>query len=247
MTLITTYQQRKDLVFELLSTLSPVSDPPGGIAKGVSGILSSPSVRSSSEVKQATDKYGTPPQEGGKIPLKDFYTPFPLFYKGDYVKDEQNCTNLSTNTKEKRKLSSLKWDPSNKKWTDSSTSIQYTSPVDKYIVKFKVHEKEKLSLEKAYNQIYYKYGLEKIYQLGLNTCSGTYVVKKSANSNNYSMHSWGIAIDILAGLNPNNNTPSAPFRKPEYKDFLDIMEANGWYSGGRAWDRDYMHFQTIKP
>ena len=45
----------------------------------------------------------------------------------------------------------------------------------------------------------------------------------------------------------NNTSKSASFRKPEAKKFLDTMEANGWYSGGRAWDRDYMHFQTIKP
>jgi hypothetical protein len=61
------------------------------------------------------------------------------------------------------------------------------------------------------------------------------------------MHSWSIAIDILAGENPNEIDPNAAFLKPEYKKFLDIMEFNGWYSGGRAWNRDYMHFQTIKP
>ena len=61
------------------------------------------------------------------------------------------------------------------------------------------------------------------------------------------MHSWGIAIDICAGLNPNTTTPNASFAKPECKEFISIMESNGWYSGGKAWGRDWMHFQTIKP
>ena len=205
------------------------------------------SSKKGSQVKRATEEYGLPPQEGGKIPLVKFSTPFPLFYKGDYVKDEQNCTNLTTKKKETIKLSSLKWDFSKKIWTNPSTGTQYKSPMDNLIVEFKVHEKVKSSLENAYKQIFSSYGIEKIYKLGLNTTSGTYVARNTRNGNSYSMHSWGIAIDILAGLNPNNHTKSAPFRKPEYNKFLDIMEDNGWYSGGRAWDRDYMHFQTVKP
>ncbi len=207
----------------------------------------SSSSKKGSQVKRATEKYGTPPQEGGRIPLVKFTTPFPLFYKGDYVKDEQNCTNLTTKKKEKIKLSSLKWDSSKKIWTNPSTGTQYKSPMDSLIIELKVHEKEKISIETAYKQILSTYGIEKIYELGLNTSSGTYVARNTRGGSSYSMHSWGIAIDLLAGLNPNNHTKSAPFRKPEYKKFLDIMEANGWYSGGRAWDRDYMHFQTVEP
>jgi hypothetical protein len=200
-----------------------------------------------SETKKAIDKYGLPPQEGGKPELVTFNTPFPLFYSSTIIKDEQNCTNLLTNKKENIKLSSLTWSYSEKKWTHPTTGIKYKSPIDTIIFQFKVNKKEKSSLETAYNQILSTYGIELIYELGLNTCSGTYNPRNSRNGTSYSMHSWGIAIDILAGLNPNRNDPNAAFLKSEYKRFLDIMEANGWYSGGRAWKRDYMHFQTIKP
>jgi hypothetical protein len=203
--------------------------------------------RSNSETQRAKAKYGLPPQEGGKPPLVKFSTPFPLFYKGEIVKDLQNCTNLTNSKKEKKKLSSLTWDHSTKKWTDPSTGIKYTSPLDNKIRQFRVHQLEKNSIETAYIQILAAYGIEKIYELGLNCCSGTTNVRDARGGSSYSMHSWSIAIDILAVLNPNTTTPSAPFRKPIYKNFLDIMEANGWYSGGRAWNRDYMHFQTIKP
>jgi hypothetical protein len=201
----------------------------------------------SPETAKAIAKYGLPPQEGGKIDLVTFYTPFPLFYEGSRVKDLQLCTNLTTNKKEKIKLSSLEWDHNEKKWTNPKTGTKYTSPLDKSIVKFKVNSKEKSSLERAYFQIFSSYGIEKIYELGLNCCSGTTYVRDVRKGSSYSMHSWSIAIDILAGENPNEIDPNAAFLKPEYKKFLDIMEFNGWYSGGRAWNRDYMHFQTIKP
>jgi hypothetical protein len=204
------------------------------------------------QVKRATEKYGTPPQEGGKIPLVTFWTSYPLFYSGTQVKNLQNAKQKSTKKSIKVKLSDLTWDKTNKHWKDpngvyGTATDTYTTPVDKLIVIFKVHKDEKASIEKCYIDIKKEYGLEKIYELGLNCSSGTYVARNVRNGSSYSMHSWGIAIDILAGLNPNNTSKTASFRKPEAKKFLDIMEANGWYSGGRAWDRDYMHFQTIKP
>jgi hypothetical protein len=204
------------------------------------------------QTKRAIEKYGTPPQEGGKIPLVTFWTSYPLFYSGTQVKNLQNAKQKSTKKSIKVKLSDLTWDKTNKHWKDpngvyGTATDTYTTPVDKLIVIFKVHKDEKASIEKCYIDIKKEYGLEKIYELGLNCSSGTYVARNVRNGSSYSMHSWGIAIDILAGLNPNNTSKTASFRKPEAKKFLDIMEANGWYSGGRAWDRDYMHFQTIKP
>jgi hypothetical protein len=205
-----------------------------------------------SQQARATAKYGKPPQEGGVIPLVKFWTPYPLFYSGAQVKNSQTATNRKTKKTVKVKLSDLTWDRTNKYWTDPNgvygdVNATYTTPKDSLITVFKVHEDEKSTIEKCYTDIKKEYGLEKIYELGLNTCSGTYCARNVRGGNTYSMHSWGTAIDILAGLNPNNYSKSAPFRKPEYTKFLDIMESNGWYSGGRAWDRDYMHFQTTKP
>ena len=204
------------------------------------------------QVKRATEKYGTPPQEGGTIPLVTFWTPFPIFYSGIPIKNLQNATQKSTKKSIQVKLSNLTWDRTNKHWTDpngiyGASTDTYKTSKDKLIITLKVHKNEKDSIEKCYIDIKKEYSLEKIYELGLNCSSGTYNVRNSRNGSSYSMHSWGIAIDILAGLNPNNTSKSASFRKPEAKKFLDTMEANGWYSGGRAWDRDYMHFQTIKP
>jgi hypothetical protein len=219
----------------------------GGGGNENKGNVSNKKSSGGSQVKRAREAYGLPPQEGGKIPLATFTTPFPIFYKGARFKNLQKCTNLSTNKKEDKKLSSMTWSPTEKKWTDNETGIKYKSPLDKDIVTFKVHKDEQKSLEKAFKDILNAYGLEKVYELGLCCCSGTYVARNTRGGNSYSMHSWGIAIDLLAGENPNTHTKSATFRKPEYNKFLDIMEANGWYSGGRAWDRDYMHFQTVKP
>jgi hypothetical protein len=79
------------------------------------------------------------------------------------------------------------------------------------------------------------------------------------NGDILSLHSWGIAIDINAPENQLNQKskpykdksgktiPAASFSRAEYKDFIDIMEKNGWYSLGRSKNFDYMHFQAWDP
>ena len=204
------------------------------------------------QVKRATEKYGTPPQEGGKIPLETFWTSYPIFYSGIPIKNLQNATQKSTKKSIQVKLSNLTWDRTNKHWTDpngtyGASTDTYKTSKDKLITTFKVHKNEKSSIEKCYIDIKKSYSLEKIYELGFNTCGGTFVARNTRNGSSYSMHSWGIAIDMCTALNPNTTTPNASFAKPECKEFISIMESNGWYSGGKAWGRDWMHFQTIKP
>jgi hypothetical protein len=255
-----TYDKIKAIIDNLLSESSLFSQIFGGTTtsaptrtRAVSGVASSGIPTVGSQQARATAQYGPPPQEGGTIPLVTFWTPYPLFYSGAQVKNSQTATNKQTKKTIKVKLSELTWDRTNKHWTDPNgvygdVNATYTTPKDKLIMTFKVHKDEKLSIEKCYIDIKKEYGLEKIYELGLNTCSGTYVPRNIRGGNTYSMHSWGTAIDILAGLNGlKTKAPQAQFSKPEYKKFLDIMENNGWYSLGKRYDYDYMHFQTTKP
>jgi hypothetical protein len=63
-----------------------------------------------------------------------------------------------------------------------------------------------------------------------------------------SMHAFGAAIDLYPAKNTlKMKADTALFAKPEYKDFIDIMESYGWYSLGKYKGYDYMHFQTEKP
>lgn len=263
MALIITYNKTFDIISKLIGnetegTYSSKSSSASSNNNQNQGSASAPKSKTTtsstqgSQQKRATEKYGAAPQAGGKIPLVEFWTSYPLFYSGTQVKNEQKATSSASKDKVTVKLSDLTWNKDKKVWTDPNgtygdANATYKTKVDKLIMTFKVHKNEKSSIEQCYIDIKKHYGLEKIYELGLNTCSGTYCPRNIRGGNTYSMHSWGIAIDILAGLNGlNTKSPKAQFSKPEYKKFLEIMEQNGWYSLGKTLNYDYMHFQTVK-
>jgi hypothetical protein len=111
-----------------------------------------------------------------------------------------------------------------------------------------IHKAARPGIENAYQQILKEYGLDKMFDLGLNTSAGSYYPRAMRGGTTPSLHSWAIAIDICAGENGlYDHCPKALFCKSDYKKFIDIMEANGWYSLGRSWGQDYMHFQALKP
>ena len=115
-----------------------------------------------------------------------------------------------------------------------------------------VHKDVAVSLLNALEEIQRVYGNDRIKALKLDQTGGTYAFRANTNSpDKLSLHSWGIAIDIHPTANQNRqtskSTPPAAFTKPEYKDFINIMEKYGWYSLGKYGDYDYMHFQTWDP
>lgn len=112
-----------------------------------------------------------------------------------------------------------------------------------------VHEDVASSLSSALSQVLSHYGLEEIERLRIShNYGGSYNKRKMRGGNSWSMHAYGIAIDLNAAENGLRTTAAAAlFAKPEYAAFLDIMERNGWYSLGRAKNYDYMHFQTAYP
>lgn len=77
---------------------------------------------------------------------------------------------------------------------------------------------------------------------GFLCCSGSYCHRKVRGRTDYSVHAWGLAVDINAHL--------APFRKPSKQpDFIvDIMKSYGFLWGGDYPKRyiDGMHFTWIK-
>lgn len=113
----------------------------------------------------------------------------------------------------------------------------------------RVHEDVASSLSAAFSQILAHYGLEEIERLRINHhYGGTYNKRKMRGGTSWSMHAYGIAIDMNTAENGLRTTAAgALFAGEEYIPFLDIMERNGWYSLGRAKNYDYMHFQTAYP
>jgi hypothetical protein len=72
---------------------------------------------------------------------------------------------------------------------------------------------------------------------------GCYNFRQMTSGSGLSRHAWGIAID----LDPDNNQYSwnrAKAKMPE--EVISIFAQHGWKSGGRAWGKDYMHFQRTK-
>ena len=112
--------------------------------------------------------------------------------------------------------------------------------------KITCHEKVSNSLYNIFERTLKVYGQKEIEKLRLNLFGGCLNVRKMRGSNkNWSIHSWGAAVD----LDPDRNTlkmtsNQASFAKPEYKDFWSIVESEGWVSLGKARNYDWMHFQA---
>jgi hypothetical protein len=113
------------------------------------------------------------------------------------------------------------------------------------IKKIICHEKVEKSLYTIFEKTLKTYGLKEIQKLRLDLFGGCLNVRKMRGGSNWSIHSWGAAID----LDPDRNTlrmtsKQASFAKAEYRDFWKIVESEGWLSLGRARNFDWMHFQA---
>ena len=91
------------------------------------------------------------------------------------------------------------------------------------------------------------YGIAQIRKLRLDLFGGCLNVRKMRGGSNWSMHAWGIAID----LDPDHNAlrtaaPAAKFSGHAYDPFWAIVEAEGLVSLGRARNFDWMHFQAAR-
>lgn len=112
------------------------------------------------------------------------------------------------------------------------------------ISSFSCHEKVADAMQGVFQRTLDHYGEAKINELRLNYFGGCLNVRKMRGGSRYSMHSWGIAVD----LDPANNQlrwrkNRATFARPEYNEFWRIVENAGALSLGRVRDFDWMHWQ----
>jgi hypothetical protein len=112
-----------------------------------------------------------------------------------------------------------------------------------------VHKVNAGTLKLALEKILTVYGPDRIKSLGLDQYGGCFNNRTMRGSEDkLSLHAFGAAIDLYPSKNTlKMKSDVALFVKPEYKEFIDIMEDHGWYSLGRAKNYDWMHFQTEKP
>ncbi|WP_458878170.1 M15 family metallopeptidase [Arenibacterium sp. CAU 1754] len=113
--------------------------------------------------------------------------------------------------------------------------------------KIRVHRLAAAQLENALIDVRNHYGEARWRDLGIDRYAGAYYHRKMRGSNRWSMHAYGCAIDFYAAPNGlRTRCPQALFCGSEYKDFLDIMEANEWLPAIRLWGKDAMHFQRAR-
>ena len=128
------------------------------------------------------------------------------------------------------------------------TTVPYTLYYDKTPVnQISLHETCSPSAVRVLTKVLKIYGAARIASLGLNKYSGSLNVRKMRGGDAWSMHSWGIAIDFDAGNNPLAwDHTRARFAKPEYVQWWQCWEEEGWVSLGRARDFDWMHVQAAR-
>jgi hypothetical protein len=107
------------------------------------------------------------------------------------------------------------------------------------------HKLVKEPMERIWNRVYEHYGYDKIVELRLNLFGGCLNVRKMRGGSSWSMHAWGIAVDIDPERNMlNMNKSEASLSKPVYDKYWEFIYDEGAIGLGPERDFDWMHFVT---
>jgi hypothetical protein len=115
---------------------------------------------------------------------------------------------------------------------------------DTTVIRIRCHRLIKDKLSAVFNDLLEHYGLTEIKRLGIDLFGGCFAFRKMRGGNDYSRHSWAIAIDLDPARNSLKATSrTAQFAKPAYKPMIDIFYKHGFVSLGREKNYDWMHFE----
>lgn len=115
------------------------------------------------------------------------------------------------------------------------------------LTSYSCHELVKDSMERAWQNIFDHYGYEQIKELGLDKFGGCLNVRKMRGGTSWSMHSWGIAIDVDPDRNAlHTSWKNAQMSKPAYKKYHEFWYAEGAINLGIERNMDAMHTQFAR-
>lgn len=109
------------------------------------------------------------------------------------------------------------------------------------------HKKTADSIGRILQKVKEIYSYENINRLHLNNFGGCFNDRKMRNGTLWSMHAWGIALDFYPGRNKLNwGRDRAAFAHPDYDEWWNCWEEEGWMSLGRKRNFDWMHIQAAR-
>lgn len=115
------------------------------------------------------------------------------------------------------------------------------------VKKISCHKDIAEPLKMVFADILKLYGYDKIKELGIDLFGGCFNFRQMRGGTNYSVHAWGLAIDLDPERNQLKETSrTARFARPEYKPMIDIFYNHGFISLGKEKNYDWMHFQWNK-
>lgn len=115
------------------------------------------------------------------------------------------------------------------------------------VTQYQCHRLVKEPMERIWNRVLEHYGYDKIIDLRLHLWGGCLNVRRMRGGSAWSMHAWGIAVDMDPDHNQlRQNHKTATFAKPEYDKYWEIIYDEGAISLGKERDFDWMHFQFAR-
>ena len=110
------------------------------------------------------------------------------------------------------------------------------------------HERVAEPMTQIFRKLLGEYGLPRLRELGIDQFGGCLNVRlKRGSKTAWSIHSWGVAVDLDPDRNQLRETnATARFARPEYLPMWKIIEGEGAVSLGRARNFDWMHFQFAR-
>lgn len=133
--------------------------------------------------------------------------------------------------------------------------VQIDIPFEMYLAwskstrlrKMTLHRKVAASAERVLQRVTALYSATERKTLGIDLFGGSLNVRKMRGGTNFSMHSWGIAIDFDPERNQlQTHAPKARLSQPDAVPFWAAWEHEGWLSLGRARNFDWMHIQAAR-